>query len=330
MDEIIKKIQEVYNLEKSVKYISKIRKGYLTSNFIIGDNKKKYFLKQYIDDEERIKKTHKAKRFFFQKEIPVIMPMENKDGRTYFCLNDKCYALFPFIEERQFQRLRMNKAALESAGYVLAKIHLATRNKKPKISLLKRNSPWDKNDSLKKILKIKKLILGKDKKKKLDKEALKLIKIKEDIIKNDKVKWKELKLGKDHIIHGDFHEANIFFDKAGKVKHIFDWECVSYAPRTMEIARVLKLMCFNGRFTKKNYSNASIFLKAYNKIYPISVGELGAGVKSEYIRQAHSLWALDEYYLKGNKKIYKFLDDQLKVLQYMLKDTEKYIKLITG
>jgi homoserine kinase type II len=329
MDEVIKKIQELYNLEKSVGYISKVRKGYMTSNFIIGNPKKKYFLKQYIDDEKRIEKTHQAKKFFFQKDIPVVMPLENKDKRTYFCLNDKCYALFPFVDGRQFPRLKMNKMALMSAGEILAKIHLATKDKKPKIKLIKRNYVWNKQDSLERLDKIKKLILEKDEKTKFDKEALKLIRIKEGIIKKDKAKWNELRLGKDHIIHGDFHEANIFFDKNGKVKYVFDWECVSYAPRAMEIARALKLMCFNGRFAKKNYLNASIFLESYNEIYPISAEELGEGIKSEYIiRQAYSLWILDEYYLKGNKKISRFLDDQLRFLQYMIKNTEKHIKLI--
>lgn len=328
MDEIISKIIHLYSLSPSVKHISKVRRGYLTSNFIIGDSKKKFFLKQYTDDEERIKKTHKAKKFFFQGYIPVIMPLENKDKRTYFCLNGKCYALFPYIKGRQFKRLKMNKRALESAGTTLAKIHLATKNKKPGIDLIRRNRAWDEKDSLSRLENIKNIIAKKKEKTKFDKQALKLIEIKKSIIKNNKYKWNDFDLGKDHIIHGDFHEANIFFDKESKVEYVFDWECVNYAPRAMEIARVLKLMCFNGRFTKNNYRNASIFVGAYSKIYPISKKELGEGIKKEYIRQAFSLWVLDEYYIKGNKKIYKFLDDQLMILRYMDKNISNYIKAI--
>lgn len=140
----------------------------------------------------------------------------------------------------------------------------------------------------------------------------------------------KFQLGKIHVIHGDYHEANLFFTRNSEVEYVFDWECVKYAPRTMEIARALSSVCFNGHFEEKNYANALTFLRAYSYLYPLKKEEISEALRAGYLSYVHEMWVLEEYYLRGKRKIYRFLGDQMRFLMYMSRNLEIYIKKLTG
>lgn len=258
------------------------------------------------------------------------MPLTHREGKTYFCFNGKCYALFPFIESFQFRKMKLTKKAYKEAGEMLARIHQATKDRKPKINLPRRNFAWDKRETLKKLEMIRKLIINKPAKTSIDALALKLIALKKKLVSENKVASEKFQPGKIHVIHGDYHESNLFFSKSSEVEYVFDWECVKYAPRTMEITRALSLMCFHGYFKEKNYANALTFLRAYSCLYPLKKEEFSEALRVGYLIHVHSLWVLEEYYVKGKRKVYRFLGDQMRFLVYISRNLEIYIGKLTG
>jgi Ser/Thr protein kinase RdoA (MazF antagonist) len=323
MTSLLEKINILYPFSQPVRIIKKVRKGYLTTKFIIGNDKKKYFLKGYRDPVLRVKNTHKAKEFFSNNGIPVILPIQNKNEKTFFVHNGEVYSVFPYIEGEQFEKFKVPEIALREAGKMLAKLHLLSKDRMP-IGIRKRKFIVDKEKSISRVKKIIDLIDKKKSKTTFDKASLARLKLKLDLIQNNRIKVATRKLGKRHIIHADYHEANIFF-KNNKIIYVFDWEMVSCAPRVMEIARSVDFFCFNGNFKPKNFSMAKTYLSAYNNIYPINKEELFYGLHAWCYNRLHSVWSSEEYYLKNKKLSAGFIKREIRTIEYYYRNLEEFI-----
>jgi len=116
MNKLLEKINKLYSFYEPVKLIRKVKKGYLTNNFVIGNSLEKYFLKQYSDDILHVKRTHLAKSFFAKNGIPVIVPMRTKSSRTFFEHERLAYALFPYVEGYQYKKLKVSITPSSQCG----------------------------------------------------------------------------------------------------------------------------------------------------------------------------------------------------------------------
>jgi Ser/Thr protein kinase RdoA (MazF antagonist) len=126
-ESLLQKIEESYPVSGKVRLVQKVEQGYLSHNYIVSDDGRRYFLKQYTIPLDRIEGAHRTKKFFAEGGIPVVMPLQGNDGQTYFSHAGLYYALFPFVDGKQFERLRMSGPALRSAGEWLARIHLLSK-----------------------------------------------------------------------------------------------------------------------------------------------------------------------------------------------------------
>lgn len=325
---LINKINSIYNLDGEVKFLSVVKKGFLSENYILKNKERKFFLKKYRPfGLDRLKETHRVKKFFNKNGIPVIMPIPSKTGETFFKWANDYFSLFPFVDERQVKVNKINNNELESCAELLAKIHLLSKEKCPKL-VNERGLLWDTKISLEK----SKVILDFIKKKKakaiFDKEIEKYLLYKIKLINKNKINYKDLKLKSDHIIHGDFHEENLFFDKDGNIVGIFDWEKANKYPRVLEIVRAMWFLCFYDGYSEKRFKRAQIFLRKYNEIYPLNKSELERGLKAWYLNQLHSMWVLDEIYLKNNKRVKVLFKSYVTFLNYQSRNLDKFSEII--
>jgi Ser/Thr protein kinase RdoA (MazF antagonist) len=325
IDNLLRKINSLYNFSTPVKLIRNVQKGCLTKNYIVGSGNRKYFLKQYIDDLARVKNTHIAKKYFSQNGIPAILPIATKNKKTYFIYEKKIYAIFPFCQGRQFVRTRITRKALISAGKMLAKIHLLDQGEN-RIKVMERSFSWDKSLAILKLEEIKKIILSKIEKTSFDKTALGFLELKLKLIKKNRKNVSDFKFEKNSIIHADYHESNMFFDENSDLKHIFDWEMVSFGPRIFDVVKALDFICFYGKYEEKNFRMAKFFLQTYHKLYPIDRQELEWGIRAAYLGRIHCSWILEEHYLKNNNRVNKFFRYQQKFNEYFSNRIEEYIK----
>lgn len=326
MKELLRVINSLYNFRQQVRLIGKVKRGYLTSNFIIGNGREKYFLKGYLDGVRRIMNTHRAKDFFSRNGIPVILPIENKWGRTFFVHQGKVYAVFPFVDGKHYDRLKVPEKALENAGRLLARLHRLTEKEIP-ISVRKRKFIVNKKKALTKCEKLIRIIQDKKRKNTFDKASLAHLKAKLAAIKNNTVKFDRRKLGKRHVIHADYHESNMFFKGTG-IAYLFDWEMVSRAPRVMEIARSLDFFCFFGSYGKRNFEMAKHYLSAYCREYPMEQDELLTGLRAWFYNKLHSMWSFEEYYVKGRKDSAKFIRKEIRAFDYYSGNINEFIQKI--
>jgi Ser/Thr protein kinase RdoA (MazF antagonist) len=208
MNNLLFRINELCGL--NVNSFEKVIKGSLSENYVLTDGQNKYFLKKYrFDNAERIEEIHTAKKYFSDGGIPVILPIQNKEKKTYFFYNSGYYSLFPFVFDRQLEHGELTEKAIISLGKMLGQIHLL--GKQAKLLNGEQFKIWDKKKSLEKIEAIKTEIEKKKTRSDFDKMALENLMTKEDLIIKNHLEYSDVNLPSDHLIHGDYLDHNVFF-----------------------------------------------------------------------------------------------------------------------
>lgn len=323
--DVLKKIRKLYGIAEKAELFEKVKDGYLSQNFVLQNDGIKLFLKQYrFDNLEKIKETHRAKFFFASGDIPVILPVQNNASDYIFEHAGKFYSLFPFVEGRIIQRAERSRKVFESAGRMLAKIHILSKQGYPDI-IHDYAKGWKKKDFLSEAEAIKQKIETASMKTDFDKLALGILQYKIKLVAENDLRYEELNLKNDHIIHGDYHGRNIFYDENDEVKYVFDIEKTQISPRVLEIARSMDFMCFSNNYEAENFEDANNYLVAYNEVYPINKDELVRGFRAYYIKKAHSLWIEREHYVDNNLRVDCFLEGELLMLKYYSQNFDDFV-----
>ncbi len=326
------KISTLYPIAKGIRFAGNVKEGYLSQNYILQNSEQKFFLKQYSAKYslEMLKDIHKVKFFFGKSGIPVILPYEDLNGGTIFEDNGRYYALFPFVVGKILVREELFKKEITCLGKLLAKVHGLSKNGVP-LKIKSGGKTWDS----KKFFLESNLLLEKieniSEKKEFDKLALKVLKKKIEIVKSNKLLLKELGLENNHLLHGDFHEQNVFFNNDNSIKNLFDWEKTCIGARVFELVRAIDYVCLNGNYGNKNIEDAVFFLKAYYEEYPIEKDEFYKGVTFFYLKKAHSLWIETNHYINNTERSDELLKKELLTLNYYEKGySDLVIRLYQG
>ncbi|MFA7171135.1 MAG: phosphotransferase [Candidatus Paceibacterota bacterium] len=326
----LEKIRKSYAVAKKAELTEIVKKGYLSNNFILRSDEKKLFLKQYrFDDIEKIKEVHRVKFFFSDGGIPIILPIRNNEGDFIFEDAGKLYSLFPFIEGRIIRKEERSQKAFASAGEMLGRIHILSKDSCPHITDCY-GREWDKKEFLVRAGAMKERVEKNTERTNFNKMALKTINLKISLAEGNNVRYEDLELKKDHIIHGDYHGQNIFYDNNDEVSYVFDIEKTEISSRILEIARTIDYMCFSNNYKVKNFNDARIFLSAYNKVYPFCAEELTRGIEAYYIKKAHSIWIEEEHYTNNNFRVDCFLEGEFLMLSYYSKNFKNFTDRLTN
>ena len=287
MKDILIKIKLLYGI--NVASFERVTKGFLSDNYFITDEKTKYFLKKYrFDNADRIFEIHSVKHFFANGGIPVILPISSLNGTTFFEHDGGYYALFPFIDGKHFESGKLPRSAVESMASMLGKIHLL--GKDAKLNVSESFKIENREITLRKIDNILSIINSKNNKDDFDKMALKNIELKRDLLLNSNQTIDQIGLKNDHLIHGDYLDQNLFFDDKDRVKYVFDLEKSNYSLRTFELFRSMFNSIFLFEDTGVDLEKASIYLRSYSAVYPISVDELRKGLQLYFLKIINGFW----------------------------------------
>lgn len=320
MEGLILQINNLYNLQ--LHSSEKVNKGFLTENHILFSDDKKYFLKRYrFNRQDRIEEIHSAKKYFADGGIPVILPITNIKGDTFFLFEDSYFALFPFISDVQLDGDSLTDTAIISLGEMLGKIHLL--GKVCKLPVKEKFYAWDKENALEKIDRIHDEIKKITSPTEFDQLALQSIETKKKLIQANAVKYEDLNLPSDHLIHGDYHTGNVFFGSDNKVSCVFDFEKTSYSPRFYELFRSL-IYFLRGDINEQGLERARLYLKSYLSIYPTSKDELSKGLMLFYLKSIHGTWVEGEHYLMKSDRVDVFLRDDSKKIKYLSLNFEQF------
>ena len=324
LEKIKEAVTQNYSL-RGIVTIEKIDLGFLSSNYRVSNNDKEFFLKGYrYSDIEKVKEIHTVKKFFASHGFPVILPLQNKTGKTITTIEDVHYALFPFVKGIHFNRGTIPDHIAKALGENLAMMHACTQ--KHPLVIKESFGAWSDSIALSRMDELIGIIENIKTPNAFDRLALASLKFKEDLVKKDGKPLSDFALEPYILLHGDYHEQNIFFDVSGKIKYIFDFEKATMGPRCFELWRSVDYMFLNGDFSDERISKAITYLKAYNAKNSISKEELTNGLEIYYQRLIHSVWVEKEHYLKENTRVDHFLETRS--VEYLSKNQEDFLDRI--
>jgi homoserine kinase type II len=105
------------------------------------------------------------------------------------------------------------------------------------------------------------------------------------------------------LLHGDYHEGNLFFSPAGAVSGIVDWELAGTGPRAWEIIRALDIALELQRDLEAGGARVGAFLHGYAAEAPLTQQECVAMPDLYWAARVHSLWIYEEHYRKAPKGV---------------------------
>ncbi|MDP1624831.1 MAG: phosphotransferase [bacterium] len=284
--------------------------GFISTNYIVETAGKKYFLKQYATNKlSKVQVVHKAKAFFALKGLPVILPIETTDGDTVMSIGDKHHALFPFIEGGvHFKRGEIPETAIKSSARLLADLH-RTGKECPFVAT-DVMSYKTKEEFMERVDELISIISKITTPSTFDTLAFESLMLKKSLVERDYMPLSELK-GEDPIlIHGDFQDGNIFFDREGRVLKVFDFDKARMGLRAGELWRAVNYMFLNGFFDEHRLAQARLFIYEYRKAIDIDRDELVNGLEVFYQRIIKSLWIETFHYLDGNTRTDVLLENR--------------------
>ena len=104
------------------------------------------------------------------------------------------------------------------------------------------------------------------------------------------------------MLHGDYHEGNLFFGPDGAVTSVIDWELASSGPRALEIVRTLDVALAATGDDPSAALRRRAFLHAYAAEAPLTRDECLAMPELYWAYRVHSLWVYEEHYRKGSAR----------------------------
>lgn len=317
-------------------YVGKATGGFLSDNYILQNKHAKYFLKRYRPSVgNRLPVISKTERFFTKHSIPIILPLKTQTGRTYFKVGGAYYSLYPFVQGSTFDHNKHipTPQVVRSIASTLARMHQASQFGFPLFSN-QQLVEWQSSHILSKqgrdnfflyAHKILDVLKSAKRKTAWDLVAEKTVRLKLAIAATIPSSFAVAKLGKPHIVHGDYHAQNVFLDAEGSVTHVFDLEKTDVRPRSLELVRSLLLICFSGYFDSQRFALARKYLAAYSEIYPIPKSEIAQSVRLLYYKHALNLWIEKDHYFNNNHRADILLAGEYRYLKYMHRKREAFI-----
>lgn len=333
---LLKKINSLFNIP-TLSYKGKAKGGFLSDNYILTNITDKYFLKKYRNPVgNRLPIISETEEFFANQDVPIILPIKTKTGKSYFEINKEYYSLYPFVKARGFdhKKDKLTPTMAKSIASNLALMHKLSERGKSKLSK-ERIKEWDpkivlskdaQTDFRKYVDKVSEAINKKRTKTNFDKLTLDILKLKTSIAESFPRNIKIGRLGRNHVLHGDYHAQNLFFNKNDQVTHIFDLEKTETRPRSTELVRSMFIICFNSYFTAKNFKLARTYLKAYKEIYPIKNSEIESSIRFMFYKHTLNLWIEKGHYLNNYKRADILLAGELRFTKYLSKNLETLVK----
>ncbi|QQS23122.1 phosphotransferase [bacterium] len=314
MDQVLKIISELYSIE-NLKLLHRVEEGVLSNNYILEADGQKYFLKHHRSNiVHKIGQIHQVEKYFSQQGFPVILALPTKDNKLYFTSEDQYYSLLPFTPGKLVKRESLSGNQIKAMGEFLAKLHLAGKNHDEfKLEALKSVNGENFSQF---VTDIQSKLKEKPNLTPVDIMAAEHLELQKQLA--DKIGYKIFspQLPSDHLVHGDYHDYNLFFDEFDQITALFDFEKTEMSLRTFELIRALEIVCFHGSFKQNNFANAQVFLQAYHSLYPVVPEELEEAINFSYLGRVFSTWITGDVYLKGNSRPAVYLHETHFNLKY--------------
>jgi Ser/Thr protein kinase RdoA (MazF antagonist) len=292
--------------------------GMLNQNLRAVTARGGYFLKGYrYSDPAPIAREHALLAFAVDRGVPAVAPLAAPGGATFLRAGGRFWAVFPLITDRQVEAAEVTPAMAESLGRTLGITHTALAQY-PAIEAARfpLKMLWDSRQASDEIAWYEGEIARRPVLDPFDQHALASFSYRRTLLVGGVPPPAAFVDLPAQLLHGDYHERNVFFDAAGNVSGVIDWELAARGPRAWEFIRTLDFALPLPEDFASGGERLRAFLRGYAAVAPLTVEECQAMPELYWAARVHSLWIYEEHYRKGSARTDRLAMEDISRLEW--------------
>jgi Ser/Thr protein kinase RdoA (MazF antagonist) len=295
--------------------------GFSAENTFLQCDGLDYVLKCFrTQNENKIRHLEASAKLLFENGLPVPLSLEGRDGKGYFEVGGRFYSLMPKVRGIVFHEPDLCEVSLEQAGRCLGIIHninnYQTLGKNPDGSIL---AGRINEESIIAALNCNPLDGI------VDAQTRKLLSIKRAIIEKYSSLIDISFSPQISLIHGDFHNQNLLFNKYGTLAALLDFELVDIGSPQRDIMSFIHLACCNSGYRPINIEKVKSFLGGYRQLRSLDHRALKSGMFDWMVRMSHSLFIESKVYIEGCTDLAMLITRDEKKLGFLLENAEAVV-----
>ncbi len=326
MDQKISLSMEVHNILglnfgfKEIAFIGDAG-GFSAENTFLRCDGVDYVLKCFrSDDEIKIQHIEASAKLLYENGLQVPLYIKNRNGQGYFEVCDRFYGLLSRVSGMTRHEPDLDDVSLQEAGRCLASIHNITNysliGRNPRPTLIS-NKIYP--ESIIEALENSPLNVA------VDAQTRNLLRIKGDIIKKYPSLIERGFSARISLIHGDYHNQNLLFNKDGTIAGLIDFELVDIGSPQRDIMSFIHLACCNTGYQPMNIEKVKSFLKGYRQLRSLDHSDLKNGMFDWMVRMSHSLFIESKVYMEGCTDLSMLITRDEKKLGFLLENAEAVV-----
>ena len=251
-------------------------------------------------DTDKLQREFDLMAYAVDKRIPAIQPVPASQG-TPFLEREGLWTLSPFAPGAQVDRQEMLPKHDRGMGRGLA-ILLEALADCPHELAKTRHLSVDTERTLCEIDRFLELVRAYSNSSELEEHALMRLTARKKWIESHADDTPDgLADLPSQVIHGDYQDRNVFFDEAGDIVGLIDWDNAWVAPREWEIIRALNFVMFF------DPERGRTFVEGYIERSDLNLDALDRAAQGYSIKRSHDLFLYEEIYERGNERSRQFL-----------------------
>jgi homoserine kinase type II len=278
--------------------------GMLNQNLVATTAGGAYFLKGYrYAEPELVAREHRIIAFAAGSGLPVAPPVVGPGAKTFLRVGGRLWAVFPLLTDRQVTADELTAAHGAAMGDTLGRIHAALA-RFPTVEAQRYPAKllWDSRRAGAEMKDFELAIGAFPALTPFDQHALSSFAYRRTLIAAGIPPPEAFAGLPAQMLHGDFHEGNLFFGADEKVTAVIDWELASVGPRALELIRVLDVALQATTDSPQAAERMRAFVHAYVGQAPLTRDECLAMPELYWAYRVHSLWVYEEHYRKGSAR----------------------------
>lgn len=278
--------------------------GMLNQNLVAVTAGGGYFLKGYRYVETApVAREHRVIAYAAGCGLPVPAPLAAPGGQSYLRVGGRLWAVFPLLQDQQVPAADLTTGHAREMGRTLGRIHEALSHF-PALEGARYPAKllWDSTRAGQEMAEYEAAILCFPSPDPFDQHALASFAYRRTLLAAGVPPLSAFADLPSQMLHGDYHEGNLFFGPDGRITGVIDWELASVGPRALEIIRTLDVSLQATQEDPQAEERLRAFLHGYLAHAPLTRDECLAMSELYWAYRVHSLWVYEEHYRKGSAR----------------------------
>lgn len=277
--------------------------GTMNETFLVTTDRRRLVLRKHRRTQrDQITFEHAVIAHARNKQIPTPALVTTADGTAVVQHAGSFFSLFSFARGDQLPRGRLTRAHARSMGMMLARLDLALAD----FPLTPEPVP-DRPPDLAPVVATVDQLLGRIERlnapTEQDRWAADLLRSKAIWLHNATPPvWRRPPADALQLIHGDYQDANLFFDDSGAVVDVIDWDKAGSGWPPAEVVRAMDHALL------LDPQLCAAFVAGYRCLRALSLDDLDHAAANWNYSRVHDHWVLEGIYLRGDDRLRIFLE----------------------